>query len=424
MSNVGTLTFRLIRTYASKSFTQAAGIQGKLEKLDLPDDREEIDNEDLDAYTSDFMNIRESHKMHEREIEKSKEKLKQRIVKSKYFKETEPKFLTFREKDQIQKLHESNPLEWTPEKLSNSFPALPETIRSVLKAKWVPKSIDRIIKFDTEVVNNWKNFKSGRLVVNPILREHLMKFKDRKIALPNKEDSSKTLVPPKMEFLKPRSSLFSSILTKSANEKQPVQDQKLISSESEINRNKQILCTINRNDLEKSMVQVNSSDYMKINKRKSVANEKILTFNEFMKVQLKQLYKKSPEEGITLLQTYRKYIESMNLGVVESKESTNSVEQVKKENITPTKSVLTENVPVVEKNETQTKVVNTLNTERGGAVDTYVKDRKTDIDTKFEYTKPIKIPKNVWKQGLTYRVKDCYYDDDGEFLYRVPGLRL
>ncbi|XP_063230295.1 neugrin [Bacillus rossius redtenbacheri] len=34
----------------------------------------------------------------------------------------------------------------------------------------------------------------------------------------------------------------------------------------------------------------------------------------------------------------------------------------------------------------------------------------------------IKIPKNKWQAGATYRVKDCYYDDDGRFLYRVPGM--
>ncbi|XP_076290963.1 uncharacterized protein LOC143214154 [Lasioglossum baleicum] len=594
MSSVRTLAFRLIRTYASKPFTKAAGIRGK-HKLDLLDEPEEIDYEDVDAYTSDFMNIAESHKMHGREIEKSKEKLKQRIVKSKYFKEMKPKFLTFMEKDQIQKLHESDPVEWTPETLSKSFPALPETIRSVLKAKWTPKSIDRIIKFDTEVVNNWKNFKSGRLVVNPILHEHLMKFKNRKIVLPNREDLSKTLVPPKIEFQKPRSTMFSNILVKTVKEKQPVHDQKLISSKSETNMNKQTFFTINKDDLEKSMVQVNNSDYKKTYKRKpdgkilsfnefmkleleelykkspeegitllqtyrkyvesanleavkseesinleAVKSEestnlevvkseestnsmkqvnkenitpteslstvhdqklisfkseinmnkqtfftinkddlensmvqvnnsdykktykwkpdgKILSFNEFMKLELKELYKKSPEEGRTLLQTYRKYVESANLEVVKSEESTNleavkseestnleavkseestnlevvkseeatnSMKQVNKENITSTESLSTEYVPVVEENETQAKVVSALNRERGSGLDTYVKDRKTDIDTKFEYTKPIKIPKNVWKQGMTYRVKDCYYDDDGEFLYRVPGLRL
>jgi hypothetical protein len=35
----------------------------------------------------------------------------------------------------------------------------------------------------------------------------------------------------------------------------------------------------------------------------------------------------------------------------------------------------------------------------------------------------IKIPKSVWKKGKIYKVDDCFYDFDGEFLYRVPGLK-
>lgn len=34
----------------------------------------------------------------------------------------------------------------------------------------------------------------------------------------------------------------------------------------------------------------------------------------------------------------------------------------------------------------------------------------------------IKIPKNLKKKGATYQLDDCFYDDDGELLYRVPGM--
>lgn len=37
------------------------------------------------------------------------------------------------------------------------------------------------------------------------------------------------------------------------------------------------------------------------------------------------------------------------------------------------------------------------------------------------YPQRIRIPKRAWKKGHTYRVEDCYYDDDGKFLYRVLG---
>jgi hypothetical protein len=50
------------------------------------------------------------------------------------------------------------------------------------------------------------------------------------------------------------------------------------------------------------------------------------------------------------------------------------------------------------------------------------KDVSKFIDTINNYPLAIRIPKKVWKEGYTYKVKDCFYDDRGEFLYRVPGL--
>lgn len=44
------------------------------------------------------------------------------------------------------------------------------------------------------------------------------------------------------------------------------------------------------------------------------------------------------------------------------------------------------------------------------------------IDTMNDYPLAIRIPRKVWKEGYMYRVKDCFYDDKGDFLYRVPGL--
>lgn len=38
------------------------------------------------------------------------------------------------------------------------------------------------------------------------------------------------------------------------------------------------------------------------------------------------------------------------------------------------------------------------------------------------YPDRIRIPRKAYQRGVTYKVNDCYYDDDGRFLYRVPGL--
>lgn len=38
------------------------------------------------------------------------------------------------------------------------------------------------------------------------------------------------------------------------------------------------------------------------------------------------------------------------------------------------------------------------------------------------YPRRIRIPWKLFKRGRTYKLNDCYYDDDGTFLYRVPGM--
>lgn len=42
-----------------------------------------------------------------------------------------------------------------------------------------------------------------------------------------------------------------------------------------------------------------------------------------------------------------------------------------------------------------------------------------EVDTVQER---IFIPQKLRKRGATFKLNDCYYDDDGEFLYRVPGM--
>ncbi|XP_058451839.1 uncharacterized protein LOC131430698 [Malaya genurostris] len=49
-------------------------------------------------------------------------------------------------------------------------------------------------------------------------------------------------------------------------------------------------------------------------------------------------------------------------------------------------------------------------------------DADQSPESKPDIREFIKIPKKLYKQGATYQLDDCFYDDDGEFLYRVPGM--
>lgn len=102
------------------------GIKGRAKLLE-PSELEEVEN--IDDLESDFMDIHKSHKQYLRDVEAQNERLKYLIVKRKYFKQKFPNFLTWHDKEQIKYLHTTDPEEWTIDRLSESFPALPEVIQ-------------------------------------------------------------------------------------------------------------------------------------------------------------------------------------------------------------------------------------------------------------------------------------------------------
>jgi len=371
-------------------------------------------------------------------MQSRKEHLKQQIVAQKSFKEKQPRFLTFAEKKLIQKLHTFNPEEWTVEKLSESFPALPETIQKILRTKWSPKSVEKIVEYDNVVKRNWEKFRAGKLPLNPILNEHLMKFKDRKIILTDRELLAKQFVP-KLEFKKPKSQLFSSIIQTYLDEKQ--NDTKLLSQEdnsskvvdkSDHSENQNLLTANTTID---SSADIKNTEKFALNKKQYFTlqsrtdsqklnvpfnkKEKLLTFDEFVKVKLEDIHKESPEEGITLLNVRREQVD-VNQEMQTAEVATASDNEViyVKENIPKIVRQSEKDISIVSKD--KNKDFNIVVDEN--LLNTSIKVWNKKVDTELNYAKPIKIAKHLYKPGMTYRISDCYYDDDGEFLYRVPGV--
>lgn len=58
-----------------------------------------------------------------------KHELRGHIVKEKYFKENMPNLLTWSEKEQIRHLASTQPQEWTPQKLAESFPVTENVVK-------------------------------------------------------------------------------------------------------------------------------------------------------------------------------------------------------------------------------------------------------------------------------------------------------
>lgn len=373
-----------------------------------------------------------------REMKIKKERLKQQIVIQKYFKEKQPRFLTFAEKELIYKLHQFNPDEWTVERLSESFPALPESIQKIVRTKWSPKSEKKVVEYDNVAIRNWQKFRKGELPLDPMLSEHLMKFKDRKIILTDKELLAKQFVP-KLEFKKPRSQLFSSIIQTYLNEKE--NDTKLLSHEDnskkmadQSNSENQNLLTGSMSDSppavqntkklalneEQSLILQSYTNSRKLDVPLNEKKKKLLTFNEFVKVKLKDINQESPEEGTTLLNVYKKQIDANQ--EVQTAEvaiaSNNEVTYIEEDTSPKILQRSEKDITISRKNRDRDFNISVVE----NVVDTSIKVWKKKVDTELNYAKPIKIAKHLYKPGMTYRISDCYYDDDGEFLYRVPGV--
>lgn len=52
-----------------------------------------------------------------------------------------------------------------------------------------------------------------------------------------------------------------------------------------------------------------------------------------------------------------------------------------------------------------------------------ITERDVQVELSNHIEMKIHIPKELYKEDAIYKVDDCFYDDQGEFLYRVPGLK-
>lgn len=314
------------------------------------------------------------------------------MVKRKYFKSNDPAFVTWTEKQQIQSLHKADNVEWTPERLSESFPALPETINKILRAKWSPKSIDSVIKHDQSVIENWKKFKAGNLAVDPTLENHLKKFQNRKIDIENLTLNAEKFVKQPPVFPTPKSNIYRSII------------------EDGIENTKEKQLNIQLKIEDKTSKKNNS--VKKLMKKDEYNNKKMVTFDAFLQDKIDTIADSTnlSLENRLLVDEYKERkniasIETNDLELLEDKKD-------KLSNAMATNELTTEiKVPRID--------VNT------SSIDTGILEwKKKTFNTTDDYPSFIKVPRAKAKPGVTFKVEDRYYDTDGEFLYRVPGIKV
>ncbi|XP_065086999.1 uncharacterized protein LOC135708787 [Ochlerotatus camptorhynchus] len=317
--------------------------------------------EDLEQLEeADFSQVHKSHKQYEQEAQHYRERLQSWIVGNKYFKTKQLNFLTWSEKEQIRYLHNFDPEEWSIDKLVESFPADRYTIVKIIKAKWIPRDANRVQKHDETVQENWELFKSGRIKnIDGGFAEHLNKFVHR-----NFQEVQK----PKVEHKRlyeirqqvPEDGEFSRIIT----------------------------------SCKKYAQASEQTDVKRIGKMEGAYDE------------IPEIPAKAPNQDMFVMKDvsdrYPKTLRQVKreLGVSTAAEDSDESD---------TSSVFSsrDNLIDVKKYESELISFDASN---------------TPSSVHPDIRESIQIPRKLYKKGATYQLDDCFYDDDGEFLYRVPGM--
>ena len=90
--------------------------------------------------------------------EKDRKYHKQKVIAKKLwnlYRQKEPNILTWAARSQILYLHKKDPIYWTPEMLSQSFPVSTNVIKAILKRDFLPPNEEFVKDYDNEVTTNW-----------------------------------------------------------------------------------------------------------------------------------------------------------------------------------------------------------------------------------------------------------------------------
>ena len=114
-------------------------------------------------------------------------RLMKKIIERKHFKAPqEVNLLTWDAKEQMRYLHQEFPDVWTVDKLAQSFPVSREGVIKILQSNsWQPKSLKELLKHDNAVHTNWKNMKEAgnQLLDGPIYSRYERLLSEGKLQL-------------------------------------------------------------------------------------------------------------------------------------------------------------------------------------------------------------------------------------------------
>lgn len=361
--------------YRSKANTKNPGIQKRLKIFRNENPEVEslnLNESQLEDNECDFFGASHTHLQHEKENTKLKKLIEFKRIERKFFSPIKhPNLLTWSEKEQIKYLFNSDPSTWTPEKLALSFPATIDTIKKVLKSQWAPKNQERIKEHDEKVSKNWEAIEKGEIKLPSAYESHIKQFISRRDSSNISNTGKAISLRKQICYNSTQPSEFINIITSYKNKKVPE------NSFSPAEKNTE------------ATQQTNSESGILSNSQYVPKKHKYYTLEE-LRSETEDFLEKNCDNS-----------DSSEL----DKHFVKSKSEAGKKESGPIDTNLKMGIPIVQKFQTN---------KNGVGIRLHQDDHNEVLK--------INIPLEKKKKGGIYKVKDCYYDENGEFLYKVPGM--
>ncbi|XP_034252820.1 uncharacterized protein LOC117652195 [Thrips palmi] len=459
------------QVHQNYNFGRNPGVEGQLQALDLTEE-EMKDPNILEDMEQQFWNADKVEGTLEREkyIDKELQSIFQ-VTRKQFKEEKSPNMLSWDEKQQIRALHAKDPEKWTHMQLAFSFPATPSIIQKILRAKWKYNSPEQIEKHDARVQRNWDALLKDDLEVpNEELKKHLLSFSQRrKLISSNMKDIATSTVPPpktsdSLKNVLKDGGVFANIyksykpIDRIEKRDETITEEVQTPAQAGLQMLYQppqndtfIIPKAAQNVLHRTNKHLTLED-MKDVVMQDVVKGKSLTGDEINFVQEKLLMEreksnypimKDPigkeaneefsrgQEGIDTVSNSSNDLNTthkitLSVEEINTSDSAKNFRSSQSEDDNVSKFIDVSGIKNIQKLEDK-EIIASLRTAKMARSkmddEIVVKAVKEYVSHSSEsYPLEIAIPKDKWKKGALYRVKDRFYTDDGEFLYRVPGI--
>ncbi|KAH7986359.1 hypothetical protein HPB49_026004 [Dermacentor silvarum] len=344
---------------------------------------------------------------HMDELRFERKKVRRAVVRRKYFKEIFPpetNLLTWAAKQQIHYLHILDPSEWTAERIAECFPVSVRGAKKLLKSRFTTATAERIAEHDKHVQLKWKALKTGKAdeKISPTTKKLYLEGKlqedqaygNKTLPMPDQQSDIKALELSRHSTKPGEYSKLIAPYLKLKNPEKRVPDKKYEQA-----------------SFEQQYEDIYTDDVAAATTLKRKGSQGMhVRIDEYKAATIKK-----PEQDARHCMDFStaKHVSASEhasdtvSASLQGKDSSLTVEGATKHD---------ETFDILEAFKYKRD-----DTRSQRASNEIAKDYKYSADNEEVLQRRITIPSHLKNQGsAVHRVGKCYYDDDGEILYKVP----